>query len=64
MRIKIWRDDGEFEIMICRNKSDNTFSFVNLTKAHICTCRFDTVEDALKDLDKTKEVKQYTILYK
>lgn len=62
MRIKIWRDDGEFEIMICRNKSDNTFSFVNLSKSHICTCKFDTIEDALKDLYETEEVLHYAFI--
>jgi hypothetical protein len=35
-----------------RNKSDNTYSFVNLTKGHICSCRFDSVEDAVKDMDE------------
>jgi hypothetical protein len=35
-----------------RNKSDNTYSFVNLTKGHICPCRFDSIEDAVKDMDE------------
>ena len=35
-----------------RNKSDNTYSFVNLTKNHICPCRFNSVEDAVKDMNK------------
>ena len=39
-------------VSIMRNKSDDTYSFVNLTKGHICSCRFDSVEDAIKDMDK------------
>ena len=35
-----------------RNKSDNTYLFVNLTKNHICPCRFDSVEDAVKNMDE------------
>ena len=39
-------------VSIMRNKSDNTYSFVNLTKGHICSCRFDSVENVVKDMDK------------
>ena len=39
-------------VSIMRNKSDNTYSFVNLTKSHICPCRFNPVEDAVKDMDE------------
>lgn len=43
---------GNVIVSIMRNKSDNTYSFVNLTKNHICPCRFDSVEDAVKDIDE------------
>lgn len=43
---------GNVIVSIMRNKSDNTYSFVNLTKNHICPCRFDSVEDAVKDMDE------------
>lgn len=39
-------------VSIMRNKSDNTYSFVNLTKNHIYLCRFDSVENAVKDMDE------------
>lgn len=39
-------------VSIMRNKSDNTYSFVNLTKNHICPCRFNSIEDAVKDMDE------------
>lgn len=39
-------------VSIMRNKSDNTYSFVNLTKGHICSCRFNSIEDATKDMDE------------
>lgn len=43
-------------VTIMKNKSDNTYSFINLTKEHICPCRFDSVEAALVDMDeKIKE---------
>lgn len=36
-------------------KLDGTYSFVNLTKGHICTCKFHTVEEAVKDMQTKKE---------
>lgn len=39
-------------VSIFRNKIDNTYSFINLTKKHICTCKFDSVELALADLQE------------
>lgn len=46
------RKSGNVIVSIMRNKSDNTYSFVNLTKNHICPCRFNSVEDAVKDMDE------------
>ena len=46
------RKSGNVMVSIMRNRSDNTYSFVNLTKGHICSCRFDSVENAVKDMDK------------
>lgn len=31
---------------------DGTYSFINLTKEHICPCKFESVDDALKDIDE------------
>lgn len=35
---------------IMRHKSNDKYSFVNITKGHICSCEFDTQAEALKDL--------------
>lgn len=48
----VQRKSGNAIVSIMRNKSDNTYSFVNLTKSHICPCRFNSVEDAAKDMDE------------
>mgnify|MGYP000638713102 CR=1 FL=1 len=48
----VQRTNGNVIVSIMRNKSDNTYSFVNLTKNHICPCRFDSIEDAMKDMDE------------
>lgn len=48
----VQRKNGNAVVSIMRNKSDDTYSFVNLTKNHICSCRFDSIEDAVKDMDE------------
>lgn len=42
------------EVIIARNKSDDTYSFINLTKQHICPCKFKTMEDAIADMERLK----------
>lgn len=49
-------------VTIMKNKSDNTYSYVNLTKEHICPCRFRNMEEALEDMDakvKSGEILRY-----
>lgn len=49
------RNKGNVMVTILRNKLDNTYSFVNLTLGHICTCRFKTEEEAIQDLQSKVE---------
>lgn len=42
---------GTVEVLLLKNKGETTWTFVNLTKGHICECRFDSVHDAVKDLN-------------
>lgn len=39
-------------VSIMKHKSDGTYSFVNITKGHICSCRFYAFHEALSDLEK------------
>lgn len=59
------RPNGNVVVTILRNKSDNTYSYVNLTKGHICPCRFVSEEEALYDMDqkiKSREILRYILL--
>ena len=61
----VQRTNGNVIVSIMRNKSDNTYSFVNLTKGHICPCRFDSIEDAVKDMNEkilNGEIVEYFML--
>ena len=49
---KIVRAHDEVIVSKKKKKNDNTYSFINLTKGHICPRRFLTVNEALMDLEK------------
>lgn len=56
--MKIWvvkRQHDKVIVTIMKNKSDRTYSFINLTKEHICPCKFNSINDALKDMDRLKD---------
>lgn len=54
-RIKVTRNDGVFDILLLKHKTYNGYSFVNLTKSHICPCVFKSEEEAMADLEKYKQ---------
>lgn len=60
MKLEITRTDGIVEVLLFRNKSDNTYSYINLTKGHICPCKFKTIEDAIEDLKNYPKVISYS----
>lgn len=49
------------EVLLLRNKSDGTYSYVNVTKGHICPCRFTSIAEAITDLDQYPKVLKYTV---
>lgn len=49
------RPKDEVVVTVMKNKVDNTYSFINLTKEHICPCKFESIDDALKDIDERVE---------
>ena len=36
-------------------REDGKYHFVNFTHNHICQCGFDTIEDAIQDLENYKQ---------
>lgn len=41
-------------VAIIPHKNNGKYSFVNLTKNHICPCEFNNVDDAIADMDRLK----------
>ena len=64
-KYKVIRPNDIVIVTILKNKSDNTYSYVNLTKEHICSYKFTSIQEALKDMDKlikeNKIIKYYEI---
>lgn len=57
-------NEEESVVVIFKNKSDGTYSFVNLTKEHICSCKFKTIEEAIQDMnDRLRKglIKSYVV---
>ena len=66
-RLKVVRPKDTVEVLLLKHKISGEYSFVNLTKGHICPCKFKSVEEALKDLNnyiKKGKVLSYEFLEK
>lgn len=58
----IYRKDRDgkgrfYSLLIMKHKTDGKYSFVNLTKGHICPCKFDSIADAMKELHTDERIK-------
>ena len=50
------REKGNVVVSIMFNRFNGNYHFVNLTKGHICSCEFETIEDAIKDMKHKKDI--------
>lgn len=48
-------------VMLCKDRLSGKWCFVNLTSMHVCSCRFNTMDEAIKDLENRNEVERYSI---
>lgn len=61
--ILVIRKDKSVRIVrIMHDEATDKYAFVNLTSNHICKCRFDSYEEALKDLQSNKDVESFKFL--
>ena len=51
-RYIVKRPKDTVEVLILPNKDGSGYQYVNLTKEHICPCKFKTELEALRDMDK------------
>lgn len=55
MRFMVYKQSGNVEVLLLPHKDTGKFSFVNLTKGHICSCQFDSIRDAINDMEIRKQ---------
>lgn len=46
-------------VAILPHKGTELYSYVNLTKGHICPCKFESVEAAIEDLNNYDEIEMW-----
>lgn len=59
MKLRITRTYDIIEVLILRHKNSELYSYINLTKGHICPCKFNSIEEALDDLKNYPEIISY-----
>lgn len=50
----VHKETEDLDVLLLRHKGTDKYSFVNLTKGHICKCVFDSVDEAIKDIEDRK----------
>lgn len=54
-RFFVQRPNDWCEVEIWFDRATGKYCFVNMTKGHVCACRFDTEKDAIADLEEQKQ---------
>ncbi len=49
------KENEDLSVFLLRHKNTDKWSFVNMTKGHICSCVFDSIESAIKDIEDRKK---------
>ena len=55
MNIIVERPGSTVEVAIMLDKSTGKYAFVNLTKRHVCRCRFNSILEAVADLERERQ---------
>lgn len=48
-------------VMLCKDRLSGKWCFVNLTSMHVCSCCFNTMDEAIKDLENRDDVERYNV---
>ncbi len=55
----LYKDKRISTVTILPHKETGKYSYVNMTKGHICPCQFESVEEALDDLKNYEEIEMW-----
>ena len=42
-------------VFLMKHKEEDLYSYVNVSRGHICPCEFPSIKDAVADMDRLKE---------
>lgn len=45
-------------VMLCQDRTTKKWCFVNLSSEHVCTCRFDTIDEAPMAYKSAEEIEE------
>lgn len=54
IKFVVHKETEDLDVLLLRHKGTDKYSFVNLTKGHICKCVFDSIDEAMKDIEDRK----------
>ena len=55
LRFLVAKPNETVEVLLLPHKNTNKYSFVNITKGHICSCVFNNIDEAIEDMEKRKK---------
>lgn len=58
----IRRNRPDCIVLLCQDRTTEKWCFVNLSTEHVCTCRFDTIDDAFADMKKREDVESFSVI--
>ena len=65
IKFLVTRPKDKVIVYLMKNKLEDSYSYVNITKGHICPCKFSSIESAIKDMDtyiKKGKIIKYEII--
>ena len=55
LKFLVSKPNETIEVLLLPYKNTNKYSFVNITKGHICSCVFNSIDEAIEDMEERKK---------
>ena len=55
LKFLVFKPNETIEVLLLPYKNTNKYSFVNITKGHICSCVFNSIDEAIEDMEERKK---------
>ena len=55
IKFLVYKPNETIEVLLLPHKNTNKYSFVNITKGHICSCVFNSINEAIEDMEERKK---------